>query len=342
MTARENILLIRLRSIGDVLFTLPAVHVVRENFPDAKLHFLVSQEHAPLVRGFAEIDAVIPVDRKIYRSGKISTACASTLRLLRALRQPGFSRTIDFQGYGETALLSWWTGAPERWGTVYQSPRSWAYTHGVPRVETQHPAEASLGLLRDCGLRIGPIRNEYILPEDALEEARRFFAAHRLDTGRPTLFLQPFTSKTKNNWPLKNFLALAGHWQALGVHVVFGGGPADRAALESVRAAGFPVSAGVPLLVTGGLMKLSTLVVGGDTGLPHLAVALGRRVVMLMRSDRKDDKCGPTFPFLHPDWTVAASPGQPISSVEINTVIKATTHALRLKPEGAAESFCTA
>ena len=342
MTARENILLIRLRSIGDVLFTLPAVHAVRENFPDAKLHFLVSQEHAPLVRGFAEIDAVIPVDRKIYRSGKISTACASTLRLLRALRQPGFSRTIDFQGYGETALLSWWTGAPERWGTVYQSPRSWAYTHGVPRVETQHPAEASLGLLRDCGLRIGPIRNEYILPEDALEEARRFIAAHRLDTGRPTLFLQPFTSKTKNNWPLKNFLALAGHWQALGVHVVFGGGPADRAALESVRAAGFPVSAGVPLLVTGGLMKLSTLVVGGDTGLTHLAVALGRRGVMLMRSDHKDDKRGQTFPFQHPDWTVAASPGQPISSVEINTVIKATTHALRLKPEGAAESFCTA
>jgi len=342
MTARENILLIRLRSIGDVLFTLPAVHAVRENFPDAKLHFLVSQEHAPLVRGFAEIDAVIPVDRKIYRSGKMSTACASTLRLLRALRQPGFSRTIDFQGYGETALLSWWTGAPERWGTVYQSPRSWAYTHGVPRVETQHPAEAGLGLLRDCGLDIGPIHNGYVLPEEALGEARRFFAANQLDAGRATLFIQPFTSKTEKNWPLEKFLALAGHWHSRGVQVVFGGGPAERAALESVRAAGFPISAGVPLLVTGGLMKLSTLIVGGDTGLTHLAVALGRRVVMLMRSDHKDDKRGQTFPFQHPDWTVSASRSQPISSLEINTVIEATTHAMRLKPEGMVESFCTA
>jgi len=40
MSQNENILLIRLKSIGDVLFTLPAVHRVRENFPGAKITFL--------------------------------------------------------------------------------------------------------------------------------------------------------------------------------------------------------------------------------------------------------------------------------------------------------------
>ena len=38
----ENILLIRLKSIGDVILTLPAVGVVRENFPAAKITFLTS------------------------------------------------------------------------------------------------------------------------------------------------------------------------------------------------------------------------------------------------------------------------------------------------------------
>jgi ADP-heptose:LPS heptosyltransferase len=33
----ENILPIRLKSMGDVVLTLPAVHAVRENFPDADL-----------------------------------------------------------------------------------------------------------------------------------------------------------------------------------------------------------------------------------------------------------------------------------------------------------------
>jgi ADP-heptose:LPS heptosyltransferase len=328
MTTQENILLIRLKSIGDVLFTLPAVHAVRENFPDARLHFLVSKEHAALLRGFSDIDAVIPLDRRTYGSGNFPSACRATFQLLRSLREPKFSRVIDFQGYGETAFLSWWTGAPERWGIVYQPARGWAYTRGVPRVGSAHPAEGSLSLLRECGLTIGPVRNKYILPGDGLEEAEQFFLANHLDAAKPTLFLQPFTSTSHKNWPLENFLKLARHWHSKGVQVIFGGGPSDRAALESARAAGFPISAGVPLLVTGGLMKLSTLVVGGDTGLLHLAVAMGRRVVMLMRSNVR----GQTFPFQNSNWAVGASLGQPISSVEIGTVIEATTRALHRPP----------
>src|SRR5271170_6413297 len=70
MPAEKNILLIRLKSIGDVLFTLPAVHVVRENFPAAKLHFLVSREYTPLLRGFGEIDGIIPLNRAVLGSRK--------------------------------------------------------------------------------------------------------------------------------------------------------------------------------------------------------------------------------------------------------------------------------
>ena len=81
-----------------------------------------------------------------------------------------------------------------------------------------------------------------------------------------------------------------------------GGGPGDRAALEPARAAGFTVSAGVPLLVTGGLMQLSTLVLGGDTGMPHLAVAQGKRVLMLLHQDTP----GSPVPFQHSDWVVVA------------------------------------
>ena len=43
MPKLKEILLIRLKSIGDVVLTLPAVHVVRENFPAAKITFLTSR-----------------------------------------------------------------------------------------------------------------------------------------------------------------------------------------------------------------------------------------------------------------------------------------------------------
>ena len=59
----ENILLIRLKSIGDVILTLPAVRMVRDNFPSAKITFLTSAENAVLLRGFREVTEVIALGR---------------------------------------------------------------------------------------------------------------------------------------------------------------------------------------------------------------------------------------------------------------------------------------
>jgi ADP-heptose:LPS heptosyltransferase len=333
MNTPENILLIRLKSIGDVLFTLPAVHVVRENFPAAKLHFLVSREHAPLLRGFAEIDETLPLDRAVYRSGNLRAAVSSSFELLRVLRRKQFSLAIDFQGYGETELLAWWSGAPRRWGCVYHPPRGWLYTRGVRLSYQSHPADNHLALLRESGLRPGEIRNEFVVPPEALAGAGQFFAANHLEAARSTLFLQPFTSSPLKNWPLENFLALARYWQARGWQVLFGGGPSDRGALAPAQAAGYPVSAGVPLLVTAGLMKLSTLVAGGDTGLLHLAVALGKRVVMLMGSNAP----GRTHPFGHPDWAVTPAEGETVSKIQVAAVIAASTRAFS---EPAGSVFC--
>ena len=69
MAGDPSIRLIRLKSIGDVLFTLPAVHVVRQNFPGAKITFLTSRENASLLEGFREGDEVITLDRARFQSG---------------------------------------------------------------------------------------------------------------------------------------------------------------------------------------------------------------------------------------------------------------------------------
>ena len=319
MEARENILLIRLKSIGDILFTLPAVHVVRENFPLAKIHFLVSKEFAPLVRGFEDVDEIIPLDRSVYRVRNLKAAATGTIQLLRELREKQFSRAIDFQGYSETELFAWWSGAPERWGNVYNESRGWTYTQTSRRDAQTHPAEWNLSLLRKCGLQIGRPRNEYHLPADAMEKARRFFVANKLDEEKPTLFIQPFTSNPQKNWPLANFMKLGWHWQARGVQVLFGGSFSERDALKPAVSAGFPISAGAPLLVSAGVMKLSTLVIGADTGLPHLATAMGKRVVMIMHSNAP----GSSHPFQHADWTVTPPEGKMVSEISVETVIEA-------------------
>lgn len=333
MESNPHILLIRFKSIGDVVLTLPAVNAVRDNFPGAKITFLTSKENVALLRGFGAVNEVMPLDRPALRSGNPLRIARQFFSLLYRLRAGKFSLVVDFQGYGETAWLSWWTGAARRWGSVYSLGRRWAYTRSLPRNPDLHAAVEHLELLRHCGLSPGKIRNEFRLPPDALAAAREFLAAQKLEPARPILFIQPLTSAPHKTWPLEHYLAVARSWQARGVQVILGGGPGDRAALEPARAEGFVVSAGVPLLVTAGLMQWAALVLGGDTGALHLAVAQGRRVLMLMH----EVVPGSPIPFQHPDWVLAAPTPSAIDQIPVTRVMAAMERAFS---ESAGNASC--
>jgi ADP-heptose:LPS heptosyltransferase len=327
MAQGQGILLIRLKSMGDILFTLPAVHAVRAAFPDRAISFLVSQEHAPLLEGFPRIDHILPLDRGRFRRPNPVGIFAEAFGLLRKLRPGRFSLVVDFQGYGETAAFTWITRARERWGSVYRPSRAWAYTRPCPRNARLHPADAHLELVAPCLKTASTPRNEFVLPDSAIKAAARFFAEHELQPTRPSLFIQPFTSSAEKNWPLEQHLALASRARERGFQVLFGGGPEDRPRLAAAAAAGFVVAAGTPILVSASLVKLSSLVVGGDTGLLHLAVALGKRTVMLMNSLAP----GSAHPFRRPDWALTPPAGNGLSGIPLSQVEQACWEAA---PEG--------
>ncbi|HTL18435.1 MAG TPA: glycosyltransferase family 9 protein [Patescibacteria group bacterium] len=317
MDQLRNILLIRLKSMGDIVFTLPAVHALRASSPQARITFLVSKEYAPLLQGFREVDSVIELDREPFRTLHPIKMARGSVRLLRQMRDARLDLTIDFQGYGETALLTWASLADARWGTIHRPGRSWAYTRIEARRLDVHPAQEYLLLLRRSGFAETPIRNQFILPCQAIAQAAEFFQSHGLRLNRPTLFVQPFTSASQKNWPLNRYLELAQNWTRRKWQVLFGGGPEDRMALEPARQAGYPVAAGVPLLVSAGLVKTSTLVLGADTGLVHLAVAMGKRVVMIIGSMFS----GSTYPFQHPDWAIIPQGQGTIRSITTQVVM---------------------
>jgi ADP-heptose:LPS heptosyltransferase len=316
MDQRQGILVIRLKSLGDILFTLPAVHALRSEFPEARITFLVSKEYSALLDGFPGVASIIELDRARFRGLHPVKVTAELLRVLHRMRSERLRLAVDLQGYGETAFFTRASGAPERWAIVHRSGRRWAYTRCLPRDLSLHPAAGHLALLRSNGLAQFEVRNEFVVPSRFLAEAEEFFAARRLRPDRPTMFIQPFTSDEQKNWPLARYLEIARRWQGRGWQIVFGGGPSDRAALEVASAAGLPVAAGASLLLSAGLAKLSTLILGGDTGLLHLGVAMGKRVVMLMRYVLP----GGTFPFQHPEWAVPAPGDGVVASLSVETV----------------------
>ncbi len=319
----EHILVIRLKAMGDVVLTLPAVNRLRAHHPTAKITFLTSRENAPILRGFRAVDEILALDRKLLSTGNPVRIARELLPLLRRLRTAKYGLAVDFQGYGETEWLAWWSGAPERRGIVYQAGRGGLYTLTSTRNYQAHPAHWNLDLLAGMPGPAGELRNDYHLPEEARHTAEAFLASHGLNPRHPILFIQPFTSHRPKNWPLPNYLAVARDWQSRGVQIVFGGGPADRTELEPASAAGFVVAAGAPLLVSAGLMELSSLVLGADTGLLHLAVAMNRRVMMLMH----DNHPGTYHPFQNPEWAVTPPAGQTVADIPTDRVMSSLVAA---------------
>ena len=127
-----RILLIRLRQIGDVVFTTPAVHALRAQYPSSHIAYIVEPNAAAIVEGNPDIDEVIVAPRGGGMGG-----FAADMRLGRRLRAERFDLAIDFHGGPRASLLTWLSGARERVG--YNVPgRGWMYTRRVPRTRSAH------------------------------------------------------------------------------------------------------------------------------------------------------------------------------------------------------------
>jgi heptosyltransferase I len=321
----QNILLIKLKCMGDVVFTLPAVHLLRTNFPNARITFLTSSENRAIVDQFDGVDEVWSLDRGVFKRGDLKAALGCTIDLIRRLRQSRFSLVVDLQSYGETALLTRLTGATERWAWVMGNRfRRHAYTKVVPRQEELHPVDVNLDLLTRFGLRSAPVCNKLSVPEESCEEACRFFAENHLDPARPTFIFQAFTSSAHKTWPLENYLALARQWRSRGVQIIFSGGMKEKDLFGAVEADKFPLCLGKSLSMLSGIIKRSTLVLGGDTGLLHLSLAIGTPVVVLM----VPAGAGSPIPYNRPEWVVKPPNGANLKDITVDMVNDAISKAL--------------
>src|SRR5688572_4686275 len=125
-----RILLIRLRLIGDVVFTTPVPRALKRVFSDSHVTYLVEPAAAPVLERNPSIDElmVVPRTRGIRR-------VLDDLALAARLRRARYDLVLDFHGGPRSSWLTFATGAPQRVGYAIRG-RSWMYTTTVPRPRT--------------------------------------------------------------------------------------------------------------------------------------------------------------------------------------------------------------
>jgi lipopolysaccharide heptosyltransferase II len=316
-----KILFIRLRLIGDVVFTTPLVGALKRTFPEARLTYLVEREAAPVVIGNPHLADVIVVPRT--RGWK---RLRDDLRLARRLRAERFDIVIDLHGGPRSSWLTWATGAPERIGYDIEG-RSWQYTRTVHRprgLQPRHSVINQWALLTALaawpGTEPDPARHPAEMVLDARTDARiagRLRAAG-VENRDEVIVIHVSAGNPFRRWPETAFAALV---RALALsderrHIILSSGPSDRAAADRIgRAARRELGPGrghqvlefgdVDLMELRALVERSTLFIGGDSGPLHIASTTTTPVVGIY---------GPTLSSRSAPWR---SPDIPTESVEI-------------------------
>ena len=234
-----KILLIRLRLIGDVVFTTPLVGALKRTFPDSRLTYLVEREAAPVVAGNPNLADVIIISRT-----RGWARLRDDVALARRLRAQRFDVVLDLHGGPRSSWLTWATGAPQRIG--YDIPgRGWQYTRKVHRprgLQPRHSVVNQWELLSAIdgwpGTAADPARNPTEMPLDAVADARvaERLRAAGVDERHDLAVVHVSAGNPFRRWPESSFAALVAGLAASDDRrrIMLSSGPSDRLAADRI------------------------------------------------------------------------------------------------------------
>ena len=279
----QRILFVKLSSLGDVIHHLPAVTDLARRMPGAHVAWAVEEAYAELVRLHPAVAESIPVGLRSLRSHPLdSERWRQVGAARRALAAKRWDYVIDTQGLLKSALVAK-AAAGRSFGLDGASARegaaAWFYDQAFPVPRALHAVERNRMLVaRVLGYEPeGPADYGLESPPYPPLWAPR---------GRYAVMLHA-ASRADKQWADEKWVELARRLAQRGFATVFPGG-SDGERIAAARLAllvpGAIAAPPMDLWVAATLLAHAESVVGVDTGLTHLAVALGRPTVGIYRA----------------------------------------------------------
>ena len=271
-----DVLFIKTSSLGDVIHHMPAVVDARKARPETTFAWLVEEAFAPLVRLHPAVGHVIPVAWRRWRKSLYAPSTMSEIvASLRAVRDLHFDDIVDTQGLLRSALIAR-AARGRRHGydsSSIREPLASAFYDVRYRVGRDlHAVERNRAL---TGRALG--YSPQGAPDFGLDRAR----FSRTSSGYGLLLHA--TARLEKLWPEEHWIALG---KKLGRNAELRlpwGTDLERARSQRLAAAipGARSEERKPLDQVAALIASAQFVVGVDTGLLHLAAALGVPLVAI-------------------------------------------------------------
>lgn len=276
----KNILVVKLRYIGDVLLATPVFRALRDRFPEARLTAAVHRGTEEILKGNPNIHEVLVVERG---------GLGEQRRFLGEIRRRRFDCVIDLTDGDRSAILAGLSGAPVRIG--FNEEHRWRgllySTVATVGPGVVHRLEHDLEALRPLGIdpKPGPLALS-VAPEHDVNAGRLLEELGAGRDSKPLVMIQPGARYWFKAWPAPRFAELADRLtEAFGCRVLVGGNQQEVSLAETIRSQ----SRSKPLILAGraslpdyaAILKRCALFVGNDNGPMHMAAAMDVPVVAL-------------------------------------------------------------
>jgi lipopolysaccharide heptosyltransferase II len=288
-----KVLVVKIAAIGDLLMATPALRALKNDPRTAAVHLLAGRSIAALAGEHPDVDKVFFLDDRRIFHGNPASKVAEVLRVARVLRRENYDVGFNFHRDWRFNIILFLAGCKRRVGFARAGRRSWMLTEAVPVEGIKHHIFHYCDLIKTLGIFCLDFKMAFPLAAAALAAAAKFPIPGSL--GDYIVLAPGGAANVKEEmesrrWPAENFAALAGLLLAAGRRVLLLGSGGDVAIAARIRAQQpgvIDLTGRTTLAEAAAILKGSRLLVCNDSGLMHLAAAVGARVVSIF---------GPTHP----------------------------------------------
>jgi len=286
-----RILIVKLSSLGDVVQTLPVLHDIRRHLPDVTaIDWVAEEAFVDLLRTVPGIERVLPYAQRRWRNLPRSATRVERRAFWRSLREARYDAVIDFQGLVKSAWVARRAlltegGFSATFGNAselcaYEWPVRWMVSRALPMPRRMH-AVARTRYLAATAMGYDP---------GVVDTPPAYPWAAEPGKALPWIVLAHGTTRADNEWPQANWIAIGRRLVAEGLTVRLPQANAREERVASLIAQGIGEGARVlprmGLAALLGEMRDGAGLIGVDTGLSHLGVALGLPVVEIFSQPR--------------------------------------------------------
>lgn len=275
----EKVLLLQTAFIGDVIFISPLVHAIKQAYPQARLTLMVRPAKAEVAACIPGVDDVATFDKRGREAGLFGL-----LRAARKIRRQGFDLLIAPHRSTRSALLAHFSRIPLRVGYRCGLGRLCYHLALRPDGDELCRLVQDQQLLRRVGIDPAGHKLRLKAPPQHRQLVTEFLRANGLPGETRLVALCIGSVWPTKRWPPVYFASLAESLFERGYRpVLFGGGDEIEIADEIERVVPGKVLScvGNSLTETAALIDRCEMAVGSDSGLTHMARALGVPSVLI-------------------------------------------------------------